>query len=160
PGDLQKGISWPDPRANSDAIIRDRNVEAARYFLNAMQLDVGAKPVDAERQLMEAIVQLPAADVPAAYEIAATKAGPADQIVKELKEVFPSLPTDYPAISSGPGTGFVRPNKIAARRLRVRAEGIDILIPPHVVNNVSWEQSGDEYVITIRVASEPQWDAG
>ncbi len=57
PGQLQKGISWPDPRGASDAVVIDRNQSAAQYFFNAYELQVSSTPAEAERALGAAIVQ-------------------------------------------------------------------------------------------------------
>lgn len=160
PGELQKGISWPDPRPTSDAVIRDRNIQAAQYFLNAFQLEVGAKASDTERDLLAAITSLPAAEVPKAFQLAATKTGPAETVVAELQTEHPSLEAIRPSLQPGPRAGIVRPNKIAARRIRLVAEGIEILVNPDYAGLVSWIAEGDGYVITVRVPTEPKWQAG
>lgn len=160
PGELQKGISWPDPRPASDAVIRDRNIQAAQYFLNAFQLEVGAKPSDTEKDLLSAITSLPATEVPQAFELAATKTGPAEKVVAELRTQYPNLEAIKPSLQPGPKAGMVRPNKIAARRIRLVAEGIEILANPEYARLVTWKAEGDGYVITVRVPTEPKWQAG
>ena len=78
PGELQKGISWPDPRApQSDVIVLDhvKAGTAAYYFQNAMHIDASARAVDTERALLDAITALPQDQITVAAE-AAAEGGP------------------------------------------------------------------------------------
>jgi hypothetical protein len=161
PGQLQKGISWPDPREGSDVIIRDRNIENALYFLNAYQVQVARKASDVERTLLDAVAQLPPADVPRAYVAAASRAGSADTVVAELGSEFAGLNTDQAAFGAhGQVPGVLRPNRVAARGLKVVADGFEIRVPVDRASDITWDPSADGYVITINVDSQPRWVSG
>ncbi|WP_226366119.1 hypothetical protein [Pseudonocardia sp. ICBG162] len=68
PGKLQKGLSWPDPRDDSELILLDTNrTAAAQYFQNAFAIEASPRPIDAEKALTDAIQKL---DAPRAIEAA------------------------------------------------------------------------------------------
>src|SRR5262249_18749370 len=115
PNELQKGISWPDPRSDSDAIIVDRNLEAAKYFLNAYELDVSPRSADTERALLKAIASLPEEEVKEAYRAVADAAGAGPQIASDLKTRFTALDTTDPALRPDAAVpGLVRTNQVRA----------------------------------------------
>jgi hypothetical protein len=79
PGDLQKGISMPDGRGTSDAIVIDRNQSAARYFFNAYELQVSHTPGESEKALSDAIVKgVPRGQRAEAMKFVADLSGPAE----------------------------------------------------------------------------------
>lgn len=159
PGDLQKGITWPDPRDGSDAVIRDRNIENALYFLNAFQLQAAPKATQTERTVLEAITRLPPDEVPRAYVAAAAKHGSADTVMAELRQEFPELDVDRaPFGAAGAVPGSVRPNKLAARGLKVVADGFEIRVPANRTERISWDREGDGWLIEIHVDTEPTWE--
>jgi hypothetical protein len=89
PNVLQKGISWPDPREDFEVIIRDRNVELARYFLNAYEVEVSPKAGDVEKAVLSSVSKLPPAQVPVAHRRAAQLSGSVADVVSTLKREFP-----------------------------------------------------------------------
>lgn len=160
PGELQKGLSVPDPRPASEVIIRDRNVEAARYFLNAFQVKVSPRPNDTSRELLDAIAHLPEGQVPRAYAAAARLEGQADVVVADLQNQFVDLDTDREAFGArGAVPGVLRPERISARPLRLKADGFVIEVPPDRAERVASHQRGDGWVITIETDTKPRWEA-
>lgn len=160
PGELQKGLSSPDPRTDSDVIIRDRNVEAAKYFLNAFQVRVSPRPQETARALLDAIAQLPEDQIRRAYSIAARAEGQADTVVRELRAEFSGLDVERDAFGArGSVPGVVRPERIAARPLRVKADGFVVEVPPERAQAIQWEQVGDGWVIRIETTTRPRWEA-
>lgn len=160
PGYLQKGLSWPDPRQGSQAIVVDRNQKAARYFFNAYELQVSATSVQAERALSETIFKLPRAKRAGAVKFASGLSGPAEQVVRKIQERYPELDADRPELGGGEAVGgFVRPNKVAARQMRYMADGIVISIPWDRLEQVSPPRpASGGWQMTVWFSTRPQED--
>jgi len=159
PGRLQKALSWPDPRAVSDAIAIDTNVTSARYFENAFNLQVSPKSTQAESELTKVIVEhVPATRIPDAFSAASALTGPMDEVLGELSEHgFPELAQSAQETSADPRpTGLVRLNKIAARNIVWRADGAEVRVPPHMAANVTVEpDDNDGWRIILKTRTRP-----
>lgn len=161
PGRLQKAISWPDTRSNSDAISVDSNAKAARYFENAFDLQVSPKPVAAESQLaISLITRLPPDRVPEAFRAASALAGPLDEVLTELvQQGYTELEEDAQLLTEEQRpTGIVRVNKIAAKPIIWTADGIELKVPSERAGAVDIRESDSthEWIITITTQSKPQ----
>lgn len=162
PGQLQKGISWPDPRAVSDTIVIDRNQAAAHYFFSAFDLEVSATPREAERALGEAInTNIPRSKRAAAMQYAAKLTGPADQVAAQVKAQYPELQIDRKELGADGGLGgYIRPNKIAAHNTRFRSDGIVVVVPAERLKQVSGpKQVGGGWEMTIKFKTRPTEDS-
>ena len=114
PGQLQKGISWPDPRRSvSDAVVIDRNQSLAQYFFNAYELQVSPPPAVSERALGDAILHGVGRDKRAeAMQFAATLSGRADVVAAEVKRRYPSVQIDRADLGAGGVLGgYIRPRR-------------------------------------------------
>lgn len=161
PGHLQKGLSWPDPRDGSQAIVVDRNQMAARYFFNAYELRVSATSTQAERALSETIFkQLPRAQRAGAVKFASDLSGPAEQVVHEIQQRYPELHAEKPELGAGEAVGgFVRPNKVAAHRMRYMADGIVVSVPWDRLEQVTApRRASGGWEMTIWFSTRPQED--
>jgi hypothetical protein len=162
PGQLQKGVSWPDPRTVSDAIVIDRNQTAAQYFFNAYELKVSSTPKEAEGALAEAIIRdVPRAQRQAAMQFATTQGGRADQVASEVRKRYPQIKIDREELgASGAVPGYIRPGKVAAHMIRYRGDGITVLVPSDRLNRVSGpSQAGGGWEMTIRFSARPHEDS-
>jgi hypothetical protein len=158
PRDLQKALSWPDPRANSDVLMVDTNAANAQYFETAFQVRVSPRSREAEEKLQQAIVaSVPGPDLSRALGDASQLDGPADRVLASLTARYPSLaPAAQQAAAADRPAGIVRRNKIAARPVVWRADGVELRVPAQRASDVSISPEGDGFVLSIRVNSEPQ----
>jgi hypothetical protein len=161
PGQLQKGLSWPDPRPGSEAVVIDRNITAAKYFFNAFELQVSATPAQTEKALVEAISKhIPRPNRAAAVQLASTLTGPAEQVVSALQQQYPNLQVEQPALGAGEGVGgFIRQNKVAAHRTRFMGDGIAVVVPWDRFDQVTGPtEVGGGWEMTIRFSARPRED--
>jgi hypothetical protein len=161
PGQLQKGLSWPDPRDGSDATVIDRNITAAKYFFNAYELQVSATSTQAERALSHAILEhVPAPKRAAAIKLASTLSGPAETVVTEVQKQYPELLIEKSELGAGEALGgFIRQTKVAGHRTRYMGDGIVVLVPWDRLGQVSGpRQAGGGWEMTIRFSGRPQED--
>lgn len=157
PGELQKGLSWPDARPDSDVMMVDRNVVSAMYFEHAFDVAVSMRSFDAERDVADRITaRLSPEDVPGAIQAAGQLSGPADEVLRELGQQFPPLVDEANAVAGEPRPpGHIRSNKVASRRIVWRADGVEVHVPAESMANVAVSQIGDEWEIRIRTRSQP-----
>lgn len=160
PGKLQKAVSWPDPRAVSDAIVVDTNISHAKYFQAAFELEVSPRSREAEADLTRTIIEhVPPERQSDALGLAAQLSGPMDDILDELAENgFPEL--DEPArkaAESDVPAGLVRTNKVATKPLVWRADGIEVRFPPSMIDRIVVEPDPDEegWRIVVSTDTEP-----
>lgn len=158
PGALQKGVSWPDPRETSDATVQDTNISAARYFFNAVQLMLSPKPAQAEKALMETIVEeVPHEQLPKVVAAAASRSGPGEKVVTEIRKTFSGFKGERSELSGGDGrvAGILRPGRIASKRLKISGDGIDIIVPFDRLDQVEESETGGQWVYTVRMNARP-----
>jgi hypothetical protein len=161
PGQLQKGLSLPDPRAGSEAIVIDRNISAAKYFFNAYELQVSATPHEAERALSRTIFKhVPKEKRSAAIRLAASLKGPAEKVVAAVKKEYPEVKLDQSELGAGDAIGgYIRSNKVASHRTRYRADGIVVTVPWDRLDQVSGpKQVAGGWEMTIRFNEKPEED--
>ena len=160
PGQLQKGISWPDPRrAASDAIVIDRNQSLGQYFFIAYELQVSPPPSVSERALGEAIVHGVSRDERAeAMQFAALLSGRADEVAAEVKQRFPSVQIDSKDLGAdGALGGYIRPNKVAGHLTRFRGDGIVLTVPhERLVQVTGPEQTAGGWQMTVTFTGQPK----
>ncbi len=142
PGDLQKGLSWPDPRTNvSEIIIKDRNFNhTALYFQNAFAVDASPSALDTERAFVNALAEhLPVSDVPEALDLV-SEGGLADEMSSRVQQRFPHFRVDAPELGAGGSlAGRIRPLASRTQRKVFRADGIELRVPV--------ERLGDIYTV-------------
>jgi hypothetical protein len=158
PGDLQKGITVPDERGTSDAIVIDRNPSAARYFFNAFELQVSSSARESEKALSEVIVSgVPQAQRAEAMRFVADLSGPAEQVAERVKERYPNVEIERKELGRDGGLGgYIRPNKVAAHRLRYRGDGITVVVPYERLDRITGpRQVAGGWELTIRFSTRP-----
>jgi hypothetical protein len=158
PGDLQKGISWPDPRPHSEVMTVDRNRAPAAYFENAYQVLVSVRSPEAEASLVNAITErVEPEHLPRALERASEASGPLDDVLDDLAQEFPQL-TDFARDERAADrpTGIVRPRQVTTRQLVWRAGGIDVVVPQHLLGNVEVRESGDQWQVVVTTSTRPR----
>jgi len=156
PGDMQKGISWPDPRSpESDLILVDTNRgDAALYFSNAFSLDISSRAQTTETQLVDELVrQLGPARASKAAALA-REGGKADEIVAKIKTEYPEFEATARSIG-GPGglPGVVRPGALDDRKRVFTADGIELRLPLARFDVVSTRRDGTDFVTSIRTST-------
>jgi hypothetical protein len=159
PGDLQKGISMPDGRGTSDAIVIDRNQSAARYFFNAFELQVSHTPGESEKALGDAIVRgVPREQRGEAMEFVAGLSGPADKVAAKVKKKYPEVQVDRKELGAqGELGGYIRPNKVARHLTRFRGDGITVEVPHERLDRIQGpQQVGGGWEIRIRFSAKPE----
>lgn len=158
PGKLQKALSWPDPRPESEVIMLDTNDTSAQYFEIACQVHVSPKSPAAETELAQAIhTYVPEASLPAAVAAAAGLDGPLDVVLGTLSEDYPELQAPAAAAAASPRpAGIVRRNKVAALPLIWRTDGVEVRVTPELGGSVSVTQEGDGWRISVDTVNEPR----
>jgi hypothetical protein len=158
PGKLQKALSWPDARRESDVIMLDRNVATAKYFENAFQVKVSPKSVEAEAELHSIITDSVAiGKLPEVFEAAARMSGPMDDVLADLASTYPELTDDWVKVSEDPRpSGMIRENKLAARMVIWRADGIEIRVPPNLSSRVNVERLSDGWRLSVETVTQPR----
>jgi hypothetical protein len=157
PGNLQKGLSWPDPRQDSEVMTIDRNSVSAQYFENAFDLLVSPRAKDAESELLQAIADVvPPADVAGAIAAVQSDAS-LSEILNELAETHPELEPVAAAKRQGSRpSGHVRAGSVRGRPLVWEADGIQVKIPSHLLDRVEKRRSGDGWELVVRTRTEPR----
>ncbi len=160
PGKLQKALSWPDPRSTSEVIMLDTNVTSAQYFENAYQVRVSPKSTEAEGELADIIhAHVPLENLPAAVAAVADLDGPMDAVLSTLAEEYPELEAPASAAAASPRpAGMIRPNKVAARPLIWRADGVEVKVPPELAGRVTVTRLNDGWRISVDTVTEPRRD--
>lgn len=150
PGDLQKGLSWPDPRSNSDLITVDTNQQGtALYFQNAYRIEAAPTPSVAERALVDEITSLSGRHI--AQAVAAVgRGGEADQVVERIREVVPAFQTEAPALGAGGSmAGTIRPTFVHQAKHTFKADDIELRVPLDQISKVETRQVGTQFVTSI-----------
>lgn len=156
PGELQKGLSWPDPRSpDSVIIIKDRNPgQTALYFQNAFGIDASPAATDTERAFVNALAALPPAEAADALNLVGN-GGPADEVVVRIKERHPNFQPDAPELGTGGGlAGRIRPRNVKTQKVKFNADGIDLAVPVDRLDRVIVTQQDGRYETRI-VTSTP-----
>jgi hypothetical protein len=159
PGDLQKGISLPDGRGTSDAVVIDRNPSAARYFFNAYELQVSHSPRESEKALSDVIVKgVPREKRAEAMKFVAELSGPADKVAAQVKKQYPEVQIDRKELGAqGDLGGYIRPKKVAGHLTRFRGDGITVVVPYERLDRITGpEQVGGGWEMTIRFTAKPE----
>jgi hypothetical protein len=158
PGELRKALSWPDSRPNSDALMIDTNASNAQYFEDAYQLRVSPKSSQAEAGLAATIAeQVAPADLPTVLADAARLEGPADEILASLAQTHPALQDAADAAAADPRpAGLVRTNKVAARPVVWKADGVELRVPADRAGDVQIIEEGDGWRLSVRLNSRPR----
>jgi hypothetical protein len=158
PGRVQKALSWPDGRTVSDAITIDTNATSARYFEDAFDMRVSPKSTEAETALAKTLVErIPAENLPAAFTAAAVIEGPLDDVLEALTEAgFPELAeVALDVAGEERPAGIIRPNKLAAKSVVWRADGVELRVPAELASYVNIEPEGDGWRLTLRTRTRP-----
>lgn len=161
PGDLQKGFSWPDPRdPSSHLVFHDTNRgDAAMYFPNAFGLQVSSKATETERALVDELyAQLGSTNARRAVASVDAAGGRADAVVATIREEFPEFqPVTRPLGAGGALPGVIRPHQLGVRPVVLKADGIEVRVPAHMLDAITSEPEGDGWVTIIRT-SQPLID--
>lgn len=132
PGELQKGLSWPDPRdPQSTIIIKDRNAgHTALYFQNAFGIDASPAAVDCERALVDSLADsLSPSDAAEALKMVGD-GGPADEVVARIRNRYPNFQPTAPELGVGGAlAGRIRPRNVKIQKKKFNADGIDLFVP-------------------------------
>lgn len=157
PGDMQKGLSWPDPRSPaSELILHDTNSgEAALYFGNAFLLSISSRAIETEKTMVKELVkQLGPARAAEVVALVDEKGGRADEIVAVVKEQYATFePTLRPLGGGGGLPGVIRPHQLSSQKLIFTADGIELRVPISRLGAVVTRSDGDKFVTTIRTST-------
>jgi hypothetical protein len=150
-------------RAVSDAIVVDKNVSHAKYFQAAFHVAVSPRSLEAEADLTRTIIErvLPERQ-PDALSKAVTLAGPLDEVLEQLSmNGFPELEESArEAREANQPAGIVRTNKVAAKPLVWRADGIEVRVPPTMMDRVIVEPDPEQQGWRIIVSTRTQPEMG
>jgi hypothetical protein len=157
PGDMQKGLSWPDPRSpGSELILHDTNSgEAALYFGNAFQLSISSRAIETEKTMVKELVkQLGPTRATEVVALVDEKGGRADEIVAVVREQYETFESTSRPLGGGGGLpGVIRPHKLSSQKLIFTADGIELRVPVGRLGAVSTRQDGDKFVTSIRTST-------
>jgi hypothetical protein len=164
PGDLQKGLVFPDDRKASEAVVGDKAAhKEARYFLHAAGVSLEAHAAGSARELVKAVAAL---------------AGPtvAQKVVVALPAVEPAAPApvlkalrqEIPELSEQTATEVVRALAAADRPVAqvdtsapvkgtVRAGPLTVTGPASDVGRIEWVADAEGgWTVTFRSDQEPK----
>jgi hypothetical protein len=157
PGELQKGLSWPDERTASEVHTVDRNSVAAQYFELAFGLLVSSRAREAEAALIRAVSSAVAPSQVEAVLREVQDDGPLDQVLERLAQRHPALAE---AAESEKGTdrpsGRVRARSVSGRTLAWDADGIQVRVPGHLMDRVVKRQTSQGWELVITTHVEPR----
>ncbi|MGZ1489490.1 hypothetical protein [Brevibacterium sediminis] len=155
PGDIQKGLSWPDPRApHSTLIVLDAVLQGtAKYFQNAFRIDASPNARNTEMALVDEISELPPAQVAAAVA-AVGDGGDAEEVVDRVRSVLPSFAVVAPELGAGGAMpGRVRPQFSALAKKSYEADGIEVKVPLSRVEQIRTRRVGTQYETVITTST-------
>jgi hypothetical protein len=106
------------------------------------------------------VTKLPPDRVPDAFRAASALDGPLDEVLAELvQQGYSELEDEARLLSEADRpSGVVRTNKIAAKSIVWRADGIEIKVPPERTGAIDIKESNTthEWIITITTQSKSQ----
>jgi hypothetical protein len=157
PGDMQKGVSWPDPRdPTSELILHDTNSgEAALYFGNAFSLSISSKAIETEKALVTQLVkQLGPARASEAVALVDEQGGRADTVVAAVQQRYTEFePKTRPLGGGGGLAGEIRPHHLGSQKLSFNADGIELKVPVSRIAAVRTRREGDRFVTSIQTST-------
>ncbi|HEY0117675.1 MAG TPA: hypothetical protein VGC04_02730 [Cellulomonas sp.] len=150
PGDIQKALSWPDRRADSDLIVHDAvTADTALYFQNAYRIDAAPTDVSTENALVAEVSKLAPERVPAAVQ-AIEMGGDAETVVARLRNAVPEFATAAPELgANGAMAGHLRSGFVSRQKVALSADGIRLLISVTRIGDIHTVRRGDRFVTTI-----------
>jgi len=163
PGDLQKGLVFPDSRPRSTAVVGDKAAQQeARYFLKSVGITLEARPNASAAALVAAVgkytdrrtAQRVIAALPSASE------GSPREVLHELRGQGLNIPDPTVAAIVDELANADRPvprvDVNASVRGKVRAGGLTITGPASDIAAVTWESNpAGGWITTIRSDTEP-----
>lgn len=154
PGDMQKGISWPDLRESSNLIVMDTNTSGtAKYFQNAYRIDASPAAVATENALMKQIEWLQPVQVRAAVA-AIGGGGDASQVVERIKRNVPTFDVVAPELGAGGAMpGIIRSTFTETRKTTFEADDIELRLPLGRLDQVHTIKVGLGYETTIQTTT-------
>lgn len=157
PGELQKGLSWPDERSASEVHTVDRNSVAAQYFEVAFGLLVSSRAREAEAALIQAVAgAVPPAEVETVLREVEDD-GSLDEVLEQLAQRHPELAgaAESEKAAERP-SGRVRAQSVAGRTLAWDADGIQVRVPGHLMDRVVKRQTSQGWELVITTHVEPK----
>ena len=167
PGEIQKGLSWPDPRApHSSLVVLDAIVEGtAKYFQNAYRIDASPNARTTEKALVEELSELTPARIAAAVAVVGD-GGDAEAVVDRIRGQVPRFEVSAPELGAGGAMpGMIRPQFATVVKKSYEADGIELKLPLARMDQVHTRRVGVEYETVIRTSTpltpvEPEMSAG
>jgi len=131
PGDIQKGLSWPDPRApHSTLVVLDAIVEGtAKYFQNAYRIDASPNARVTEKALVEELAELTPSRIVAAVA-AIGDGGDAEAVIERIRGQVPRFEVSAPELGAGGAMpGVIRPQFATVVKKSYEADEIELKLP-------------------------------
>jgi hypothetical protein len=152
PGELQKGLSWPDPRgAISQIIVKDRNFgRTALYFQNAFGVDASPTALETEKAFVNAIAgSLRPTDAAEAMKLI-EDGEPTETIMTRIKDHYPELEYDAAELGAGGAlSGRLRSQGVKSQKKIFRADGIELRVPLDRLSQVETVECDGRYETRI-----------
>lgn len=163
PGDLQKGLVFPDARPNSDAVVGDKaSQQEARYFLRSVGVTLQSRPGSSAPALVVAIGKRASRAVADAVveKLPSLTDGSPEQVLTQLREA--GITISEPVVQEVV-TDLARADRpvpvvtvSAPVKGKIRAGGLTISGPASDVRSVTWKQDPQGgWMITIHTDTEP-----
>ncbi|MEW1706301.1 hypothetical protein AB0230_03575 [Microbacterium sp. NPDC089190] len=155
PGDIQKGLSWPDPRApHSNLVVLDAVVEGtAKYFQNAYRIDASPNARVTEKALIEQLSELPPTRI-AAAAAAVGNGGDAEVVIERIRAQVPTFHATAPELGAGGSMpGMIRPQFALIAKKSFEADDIELKLPLARLAQVRTSQVGTDYETVIRTST-------
>lgn len=151
PGEMQKGLSWPDPRPGSEIILRDRNRgNAAQYFQSAFGIDASPKPLMTEEEFVDQLItELGPERAARAVATVQDKGGLVEEVAAQVRAMFPDFSGTDSQTAQGKMPGKIRAGQLAARKRTYRSDGIKLEIPVDKLDRLTVRAEGSLWVTTV-----------
>lgn len=163
PGDLQKGLVFPDARPDSDAVVGDKAAQQeARYFLRSVGVTLQARPSASAAALVAAVGKRMSRAVAqeVVVRLPSLSAGSPTEVLGQLQEVGVDIPAMVmEAVATDLATAD-RPVPVIAVEApvkgKVRVGGLTITGSASDIRSVTWvADPAGGWVVTIRTDTEP-----
>ena len=164
PGDLQKGLVFPDARPSSEAVVGDKAaLHEARYFLRAMGATLEAHGSGSARDLVKAVAARASRKVAqqVVQVLPAITPAPPTRVLAALREAIPELTEDTATEVADALASAERPvvqvDTAAPVKAVLRAGALTVSGPAAEVGRITWDadpQGG--WVVTFHTDQEPK----
>lgn len=164
PGELQKGLVYPDVRPTSQAVVGDKAAQQeAKYFLRAVGVTLEARDSATAGAVVAAVARLAGRDVAdrVAHALPGVEPGPPEEVLAAVRDEVPALTQEtadaVAADVRGGDRPVVRVDTAAPVQAKLRAGALTVTGPADAVRGVTWvPDANGGWRVAFRTEQEPR----